>query len=194
MMRWSPGTAPSTIDELPNRGPRTSCNPVVKRHRVSWKRIWSHLAWWSRGRDKGNLRHNFRDCYNRCLQLKCTMPTIDRADTGRCGCIAENFRVPIRYTASDTPRAGNNNHLVIFIVMERPTTIDALTYCPGALPDRLTDCYNAVETSTVIPIWPWGQYAMPIILHTAIFNIEKKEKRCIFYHRHVNRPFLHKIA
>lgn len=159
---------------------RATCNPVNReRHRVSWKSIWPHLAWRSRGRDKGNLRHNFRDCYNRrpAIEVRDADNRLRRYRALR----AENFRV--RYTARDTKRTANNNHLVIFIIMLHPITIDALTYCPGALPGRLTVCYNAAETSTVTPIWLWLQYALPIILYATILNIasERKKKSYIFF-------------
>lgn len=164
MMRWSLGT---TVNYrwITKSCLRASCNPVNReRHRVSWKRIWPHLAWRSRERDKGNLRHNFCDCYNRRPAIELHDADPNRSRRYRALRAAADFRVPTRYAANDTARAVNNNHLVIFIVMVRFTTIDALTYCSGAVPGRLTDCYNAAETSTVTPIWLRSQYAVPIIL------------------------------
>jgi hypothetical protein len=60
-----PAGALSTVDELANRAARELCNPVnYERHGAAGENVRV------RPRYKGNLRHNFRDCYDRVLQLK----------------------------------------------------------------------------------------------------------------------------
>lgn len=86
------------------------------------------------------------------------------------------------------PCATNNNHLVIFIITLHPTTIDTLTYCPGAFPDRLTDCYNAAETLGRDS--DFGQYAVPITLPARyLIPFRGKAKETFLLYRDAIRLF-----
>lgn len=178
MMRWSPGTA-INYRWITKSWPRASCNSVNRG--TSQGLVKTHLAAFGMAVSRTRQRE-FATQFPRLLQsASCNWSARCRQSIAPIPCAAGYGRefqsAPIRYMTRDTARTANNNHLVIFIVVVHPTTIDALTYRSGALPGRLTDCYNAAETSTVTPIWLWGQYALPIILYATILNIGRRKKK-----------------